>query len=118
MRRSMLATRGRAAPPRRLAQRMRHEAAGRARWSHAGRAGAVAAMLALVVAWPRLTPPAPRLPGDAGIPVATPDPPAEPGETARRDAAERRAAPSRAEQRDAARGRAAKRRAARRRAAR
>src|SRR5215217_7455966 len=85
MRRSMLATRGRAAPPRRLARGMRHEAAGRARWSHAGRAAAVAAMLALVVAWPRLAPPVPRLPGDAGIPVATPGPPAHPGGSRRAD---------------------------------
>src|SRR5215204_1720254 len=112
MRRSMLATRGRAAPPRRLARGMQHEAAGRARWSHAGRAGVVAAMLALVVAWPRLAPPAPRLPADAGIPVATPEPPAEPGGSPRSRSARSKTAASEAVRNKAARRDAVKRRAA------
>ena len=65
----MLATRGRAAGPWRLARGMRGERPGRARWGHAAIA---LGLLALAIAWPRLAPAPPRLPSDAGIPVATP----------------------------------------------
>ena len=66
----MLATRGRADGPWRLARGMRGERPGRVRWGSAGRAAVVLGLLALAIAWPRLAPPPPRLPSDAGIPVA------------------------------------------------
>jgi hypothetical protein len=68
----MLATRGRADRPWRLARGMRGERRGRVPWRRAGRAALVLGLLALVIAWPRLGPSAPRLPSDAGIPVAPP----------------------------------------------
>src|SRR5215210_101634 len=67
MRRSMLATRGRAPAPCRLPPGMR---SGRLRWATVGRAAAVLGLLGLAVAWPRLAPPPPALPGDDGVPVA------------------------------------------------
>ena len=73
MRRRMLATRGRADGAWRLARGMRGERPGRVRWGSAGRAAVVLGLLALAIAWPRLAPPPPRLPSDAGIPVAPPE---------------------------------------------
>src|SRR4051794_14305868 len=70
MRRSMLATRGRAVPAPRLAPGMRPRRPRRLRGGAAGRAAVAAAFIGLVVAWPRLAPPAPRLPSDRGAPVA------------------------------------------------
>src|SRR3954451_20730397 len=67
MRRSMLATRGRAAPALPLATGMRPR---RLRRGAAARAAGAAALAGLVVAWPRLSPPPPRLPSDRGVPVA------------------------------------------------
>src|SRR3954469_24802563 len=69
MRRSMLATRGRAAPAAALATGMPPRRPRRLRWGAAGRAAGVAAIAGLVVAWPRLSPSPPRLPSDRGVPV-------------------------------------------------
>jgi hypothetical protein len=44
----------------------------RVRWRNVARAGAVVAVVATVVAWPRLTPPPPRLPDRAPRPLVTP----------------------------------------------
>jgi hypothetical protein len=44
----------------------------RVRWKNVARAGVVVAVVAAVVAWPRLSPPAPRLPDRAARPLATP----------------------------------------------
>src|SRR5215207_5785758 len=112
MRRSMLATRGRAPAMRRLRRGMR------VRWGNVGRAAVVLAILAAAVAWPRLAPAPPRLPGDEGIPLASPRPPKGPGaRPAGRRAERRRAERRRAERRRAAQKRhAAKRQAEKRRA--
>src|SRR3954452_8191950 len=70
MRRSMLATRGRAAPAAALATGMPPRRPRRLRWGGAAaRAAGVAALAGLVVAWPRLSPSPPRLPSDRGVPV-------------------------------------------------
>ena len=69
----MLATRGRAFRPWRLARGMRGERRGRVRWGNGGRAAIVVGLLGLAIAWPRLAPPPPRLPSDAGVPVAPPE---------------------------------------------
>ena len=42
----------------------------RVRWGNVGRAAGVVALVALVVAWPRLGAPAVKLPRDAALPVA------------------------------------------------
>src|SRR5262245_63934662 len=65
MRRAMVATRGRTA----AALRLRVVMVARVRWGNVGRACAAAAVVALVVAWPRLEGAAPRLPGDGVVPV-------------------------------------------------
>src|SRR3954464_3577636 len=69
MRRSMLATRGRAAPAAVLATGMPPRRPRRLRWGAAGRAAGVAALAGLVVAWPRLSPSPPRPRGARGVPV-------------------------------------------------
>jgi hypothetical protein len=46
----------------------------RVRWANVGRAAVVLGLLAAAVAWPRLAPPAPRLPSDEATPLATPMP--------------------------------------------
>src|SRR6185312_14532514 len=61
---------------------------GRVRWANVGRALALVAVAALVVAWPRLRAPAPEVPRGAAVPVrtapvaatpvTTPEPEAEP----------------------------------------
>src|SRR5690349_2489467 len=43
----------------------------RVRWGNVARAAAVAGVVALVVAWPRLAPDGPRVPGGRAVPVAT-----------------------------------------------
>ena len=43
------------------------------RWGNSGRAAIVVGLLGLAIAWPRLAPPPPRLPSDAGVPVAPPE---------------------------------------------
>ena len=117
----MLATRGRADGPWRLARGMRGERPGRVRWGSAGRAAVVLALLALAIAWPRLAPPPPRLPSDAGIPVAPPEARAA-GARGERAGRERAAERERARRRRAERrrrrsgGGAAERRRRRRRA--
>ena len=68
MRRTMLATRGRAPVVCGLPAGMR------IRWGNVGRAAVVVGVLALAVAWPRLAPETPRLPPDEGIPLASPSP--------------------------------------------
>ena len=42
----------------------------RVRWGNVGRAAGATAALALVVAWPRLASPPPRLPADRAVPFA------------------------------------------------
>src|SRR4051794_3701328 len=71
MRRSMLATRGRAAPAPRLPAGMRAQRPHGVRWGTAGRAAGVAALLGLAVAWPRLSPATPSLPSDRAMPVVS-----------------------------------------------
>src|SRR3954467_15798340 len=73
MRRSMLATRGGGAPAPAPATGMPPRRPRRLRWGAAGRAAGVAALAGLVVAWPRLSPPPPRLPSDRGVPVVRRD---------------------------------------------
>jgi hypothetical protein len=70
----MLATWGRAPPAPDLPLYMRGEGWRRVRWGNVGRAVAVFAVVAAVVAWPRLEPGPPQLPSDAATPVATPSP--------------------------------------------
>src|SRR3954468_16099038 len=48
----------------------------RVRWGNVGRAVVVVGVLALAVLWPRLQPPAPRLPSDVGRSFALPAAPA------------------------------------------
>src|SRR6185312_5933069 len=51
---------------------------GRVRWANVGRALALVAVAALVVAWPRLRAPAPQVPRGAAVPVRTAPVPATP----------------------------------------
>ena len=51
---------------------------GRVRWANVGRALALVAVAALVVAWPRLRAPAPEVPRGAAVPVRTAPVPATP----------------------------------------
>src|SRR3954452_12163102 len=92
MRRSMLATRGRATPAPRLATGMPPRRPLRLRWGAAARAAAATAFIGLVVVWPRLAPPAPRLPSDRGVRVAPVRRAVAGGEGAGRAEAERRRA--------------------------
>src|SRR3954467_1990105 len=108
MRRSMLATRGRAAVALRLPLGVRAQRPPGVRWGAAGRAAVVVSLLGLAVAWPRLSPSGPPLPGARAVPVVA----------AGRDEGGARA--SRGAERDGAegerRGRGEARRSARRRA--
>jgi hypothetical protein len=61
----------------------------RVRWGNVGRAVGAVALVAAVVAWPRLTSPAPRAPGGAVTPLAQPRPETR-GEGSRRERAGRR----------------------------
>jgi len=63
----------------------------RVRWGNVGRAVAVVAAVAAIVAWPRLEPAPPRLPPDRATPlvVASPPPPETPPAPAGRRAARR-----------------------------
>src|SRR5215213_10054573 len=110
MRRSMLATRGRAAPAAALATGMPPRRPQRLRWGAAGRAAGVAALAGLIVAWPRLSPPPPRLPSDRGVPVVDRDRGAargtRAGEAAARAARARPSRPAAAQKRVARRAQA------------
>src|SRR4051794_24700803 len=65
----------------------------RVRWGNVGRAAGAVALVAAVVAWPRLTPPAPQVPGSEPRPLVE-APPAglREGAVAPRERAGRRAA--------------------------
>jgi hypothetical protein len=87
----------------------------RIRWGNVGRLSAAIAVLALVVAWPRLAAPPPRLRGDEPIAVGPEKTPARPRAKgrarakrdagAKRDAAAKRAAAAKGDARRAARPR-------------
>jgi hypothetical protein len=68
----------------------------RVRWNNVGRAAGAALIVGLVVAWPRLAPPVPSLPGPQAAPLAgdddprAPEPPAVEPAAGRRDRARER----------------------------
>jgi hypothetical protein len=85
---------------------VRSELARRIRWGNVARAAAALGVLALVIAWPRLAPPAPRVPADAAIPLGAGGDDAAPGPEAAPPAPRRDAAPpARAKRRPARRTR-------------
>src|SRR4051812_36451053 len=75
MRRRMVAARrrstgagaGRGAPVERLGDGVKPRLVARIRWGNVGRLAAVLAVVALVVAWPRIATPPPRIAGDAPV---------------------------------------------------
>ena len=55
----------------------------RVRWENVLRAAGASLLVAVLVAWPRLAPPEPRLPGAEPAPLAAGEPPADPVPEAR-----------------------------------